>query len=153
MQHTNSHHPLVGQENLCVHHQERTTPDQRIWWGETPCSNVRCCVCDNHVEWGGVFKDSGFESRLDLYTSPRSLRKEAHRPHIRGLELADEHTGNEAKEVGLLIGQDFYYDIIKGEPVKCKSAPTIVSLIFNLTYNNVFQSQSNCSSGFESIRP
>ena len=51
-------------------------------------------------------------------------------PHIRGLELADEHTGDEAQEVGLLIGQDFYYDIINGEPVKCKGAPTIVSSIF-----------------------
>ena len=51
-------------------------------------------------------------------------------PHIRGLPLADDEVGDSPQEVSILIGIDFYYDIIIGEPIKCKGAPTIVNSIF-----------------------
>ncbi len=51
-------------------------------------------------------------------------------PHIRDKKLADDEQGDELQEVAILIGLEYYYDIVNGGPIKVQGAPTMVPSIF-----------------------
>jgi len=49
-------------------------------------------------------------------------------PHLDGLELADQFDDNDSIDV--LIGSDYYWDIVSGETVKGENGPAAVSSKF-----------------------
>ena len=65
-------------------------------------------------------------------------------PHIRKLKLADDDMGAECQEVSILIGLEYYYDVINGGPIKVKGAPTVVPSIFGYVVSgNVGEKEGN----------
>ena len=48
-------------------------------------------------------------------------------PHLDGLELADNFNDHDHSSIDVLIGADFYWDVITGETVRGENGPTAVS--------------------------
>ena len=51
-------------------------------------------------------------------------------PHLQEVLLADDDSGDDMQEVSILIGIEYYHDIIIGAPIKVAGAPTMVASIF-----------------------
>ena len=68
-------------------------------------------------------------------------------PHIRDKKLADDDVGDEIQDVAILIGLDYYHDVINGEPIIVRGAPTLVSSIFGYVLSGDVNVESDHSKG------
>ena len=62
--------------------------------------------------------------------------------HLKGLPLADEVIEEESPDVCVLIGLDFYYDIITGEVIRGTRGPFAIGSIFGYILSGVIEDKS-----------
>ena len=61
--------------------------------------------------------------------SPLPSKVKVKYPHLEGLALADS-LDDSCGDIGILIGSDYYWDLVRGETIRSDSGPTAVSSIF-----------------------
>ena len=63
-------------------------------------------------------------------------------PHLRNLPLADEDSRSDVQEVDVLIGLDFYHDIISGETIRGGDGPVATKSIFGYIISGAIEADA-----------